>query len=160
MIVNLSKALKEKKRIAGKINKLEAFICNNNVFEIENPGYTAYKVTPKRDVLESFEMLKKLKEKMAEIKTSIAKANAEHGICGFVYAMEEAKSEICFLNKLNRTVSPLRFDEPNGMVFIEHGYQITAEECEKRIESLQETIDKLQDQIDEINATVKVRIPD
>ena len=160
MKVTLARALKEKKRIAGRINTLEQFIRNNNVYEVENKELPSYKAEKMRDVQEKLNELAALRKRMVETKEAIAKANAENGICGLVYEMEECKSEISFYRQIDTSVRPRSFENNGQTVFIERIAQIPQETVESKIEELTNAIEKLQDKIDEINATVFINIPD
>lgn len=160
MKVTLARALKEKKRIAGRINTLEQFIRSNNVYEVENKELPSYKAEKMRDVQEKLNELAILRKKMVETKEAIAKANAENGICGLVYEMEECKSEISFYRQIDTIVRPRSFENNNGQtVFIEKIAQIPKETVDSKIEELTKAIEKLQDKVDEINATVFINIP-
>lgn len=160
MKVTLARALKEKKRIAGRINTLEQFIRNNNVYEVENKELPSYKAEKMRDVQEKLNELSALRKRMVETKEAIAKANAENGICGLVYEMEECKSEISFYRQIDTSVRPRSFENNGQTVFIERIPQIPQETVDSKIEELTNAIEKLQDKVDEINATVFINIPD
>lgn len=160
MKVTLARALKEKKRIAGRINTLEQFIKNNNIYEVENNEFPSYKVEKMRNVQEKLNELSKLRKKMVKTKEVIAKANAENGICGLVYEMEECKSEISFYKQINTTARPSHFESNGTSFFIERIAQVPKEDVDSRIEELTKAIEKLQDKIDEINASSFVNLPD
>lgn len=158
MRVTLARALKEKKRIAGKINTLEQFVRDNNIYEVENNELPSYKVEKKRDVLEKMDALTAARKRMVEVKEAIAKANAENGICGLVYEMEECKSEISFLNRMDTTARPHQFDVNGFAVFVGRIAQISQEDVDNKVEALTKRVEQLQDKIDEINATSFVDI--
>ena len=158
MKVTLARALKEKKRIAGRINTLEQFIRNNNIYEVENKDLPSYKVEKKRDVLEKMDTLATLRKRMVEVKEAIAKANAETGVSGLVYEMEECKSAISFYRQIDTTVRPRQFDVNESVVFVERVGQVTAEYVDAKVEELNKRIEQLQDKVDEINATAFVDI--
>lgn len=160
MRVTLARALKEKKRVAGRINTLEQFVKSNNIYEEENKELPSYKAEKKRDVLEKLEELSRLRKRIIGIKEAIAKANAENGICGLVYEMEEHKSEISFYKQINANARSCPFESNGATVFIERVAQVTKESIDSKVEELTKEIEELQDKIDEINASSLVDIPD
>lgn len=160
MRVTLARALKEKKRVAGRINTLEQFVKSNNIYEEENKELPSYKVEKKRDVLEKLEELSRLRKRIIDIKEAIAKANVENGICGLVYNMEERKSEISFYKEINANTRPCSFESNGVAIFIERVAQVTKESIDSKVEELTKEIEELQDKIDEINASSLVDIPD
>lgn len=160
MRVTLARALKEKKRVAGRINTLEQFVKSNNIYEEENKELPSYKVEKKRDVLEKLEELSRLRKRIIDIKEAIARANVENGICGLVYNMEERKSEISFYKEINANTRPYSFESNGVAIFIERVAQVTKESIDSKVEELTKEIEELQDRIDEINASSLVDIPD
>ena len=82
--INLARALKEKKRIIGRINEITP-LFQQNVFEVDNaPAFT---------LKEKFNILQELKNHLITLKELIVKANAESGITKRIYEMEEKKAD-------------------------------------------------------------------
>lgn len=153
MSMTISKALKEKNRIAGRIAKLQTQVVK----------YNRYK---KNSVVEfsSKDLLKALQEEWAyliDIKSKIAKANI--GISDKLVQLTEAKAELSFWNSIHNV-------GPSEEVFLESKYQngqhvnvettmicdITSKAVQDNINRVQKSIEDLQDEIDDYNSTTKI----
>jgi len=151
MKMTLAKALKEKNRLAGKMKVFNACRNENIYFE---------KDKPKIDVMQVYKKNLEDCKKMFTLKTAIAKANAEHGVCEKMYEMEELKGIIIWLNILCTDIVPVRQINPvtgnedvtNKCAFISYEFK------EAEIERIQTRIDQLQDEIDEINASATIDV--
>ena len=84
MQITLAKALKEKNRIVGEINKLWTLVSK------ENSCWETH--TRSIDVKETMKTVDFLTEKLIELKTKIGKAN--EGILEYMYSLEECKNLI------------------------------------------------------------------
>lgn len=154
MRMTLAKALKEKKRLAGRISELEQKIQANNVFSKENENCPVK--FEKIDIVEDYNKYVDYHDRMAKMKSIIAQANAENGISLLVYEMEELKSHLSFLKRLNVNVKPEKEFIGDKMVFFEKEAQISYEDVTATKENIQKKIEYLQDRIDDLNATVTV----
>ena len=101
--INLARALKEKKRIISRIQ--EIISCRHeNVYEEDE--------LPQFDLRGKMEEVRFLKGLLVNLKTHIAKTNAEKGICERVYEMEELKQELQFFERLDTTTTPRKERNP------------------------------------------------
>lgn len=156
MKMTLAHALKLKKRLVGKIADLENKIRSGNVFYKENEKYNAV-IEPKVDIMSDWKEYLSLKESIAKLKTLIARTNAEAGISSLVYEMEEKKSFVCFLKRINVNVRAEREPDGNGgIIFLEKETQISKEEIDSLVERTKLEIENLQDIIDERNGTITI----
>ena len=153
MSMNISKALKEKNRIAGRIAKLQAQVAK----------YNRYKKDSVRE-FSSRELLKSLQEEWAyliDIKSKIAKANA--GISDKLVQLTEAKAELSFWNGISNTgpseeiVSESKY--LNGTyvnVDVTMICDVSSKDVQTNINRVQKLIEDLQDEIDDYNASTKI----
>ncbi len=155
MKMTLARALKEKKRLAGRIAEYENVIKENNVFFKENKEFPMIAVS-KVDISQDYEKYIQSGNKMVALKNVIAKANAESGISFLVYQMEEKKSLLSFLNRLNVNVQPSKEYIGDKAFLFERDAQISSEFVRAKKKELQAEIERLQDKVDEFNATVIV----
>ena len=150
--ITLAYALKEKKRIAGKMAELRNIIrCENVKYEDEKQRY---------DLTEINKELSEHQKHLIELKSKIAAANAMNSISEHIYEMEELKSELSMWKNLRID------DDP------EYHYSAVSREqlvrnkvCQfdhtfvsQIREELQLKIEELQDRIDELNATVHIQL--
>lgn len=153
-MINLSRALKEKKRLIGRINDAQAEIRKYNIFEKEN--VEAGNKTDKVDISDVYKALKEDTKKLYTLKAKISKANAESGINLLVYEMEENKNFLNFLGRVPEDVESYRVDLGEKKVLIEREAQLDRNFLKAERESIKARIEELQDMIDERNAIVKV----
>ena len=73
-----------------------------------------------------------------------------------VYEIEELKSHLSFLKRLNVNVKPEKEFVGDKMVFFEREAQISYEYVTATKEDIQKKIEYLQDRVDDLNATVTV----
>jgi hypothetical protein len=156
MKITLSQALKEKKRLTGKIVELERKISSNNVYRTPNSELNIgnEKIEIKHLIEERLEKISKL----VKLKQEIAKCNANCGIVDLVYEMEEQKSKINFLRSIPCDVKTRKEHDGEKYYFIQYEAQISREYIENEIEKSQEMIESLQDKIDELNAKNYIEI--
>jgi hypothetical protein len=150
--MNISKALKEKNRLAGKIKDLQNKITSSNIYtSIGAPHYDAAKLFD--------QYLDKITE-LETLKCGIAKANA--GIQDKLVRMSELKSFAAFLTGFSsktdlsdRTITKQTYSGEPAQSYIQYS-AISRAECDKMLEDAQTEINKLQDEIDTYNALTKV----
>jgi hypothetical protein len=150
--MNISKALKEKNRLAGKIKDLQNKIGTSNIYTSISPAH-----------YDARTLFKQLLDKIAELevlKCGIAKANV--GIQDKLVRMSELKSFATFLtgfsNKTDlpdRTVTKQSYGSTPAETYIQYS-SISRAECDKMLEDTQSEINNLQDEIDTYNALTKV----
>jgi hypothetical protein len=150
--MNISQALKEKNRIAGRIVKLITQVKQYNQFR-----------EGKSQDFNSKELLKTLQEEWAyliSIKTKIAKAN--HGIADKLVQLAEAKAELIFWNSFNSGSAEETFQESKYVdrqyvtIDINGGHHIPVMEVHSHMNRVQTLIENLQDEIDNYNATTQI----
>ena len=147
MQITLAKALKEKNRIVGEINKLWMLISK------ENSCWETH--TRSIDVKETMENVEFLTKKLIELKTKIGKAN--EGILEYMYSLEESKSQMSQLERLDTTEDMRYYNRGLSEEVIEvRSAEITAREVLKRRLNLQRKCDQLQDEMDAYNATHRI----
>lgn len=138
--LSLSKALKIKNRLAGRLAKTNLSIAQYNCTVEGRKDEVDVKALDKERT--------SLVAALVELKTSIFEANK--GIYRSIILIGEKKGEVEFLNGLNTKHGT----EP-------HGYQaqpvtyvsvIQKAEVDKRVKQLEKEIDELQDAIDKYNA--------
>lgn len=142
--MKLAKALKEKNRLVGEINRLRNIIARENSRESRN--------TSKVDVATVSKDLDKAMASLAAIKTAIAKANV--GIYEAIETMAEKKSHIQWLSGLN-TQDGIVEQPGYGGTIIKQEFKafLKKEDIDSITKQYQDEIAALQDQIDEYNAT-------
>jgi len=150
--MNISQALKEKNRIAGRIVKLQSQVKKYNYFtENQTQDFS------------SIELLRSLQEEWAfliDIKTKIAKANV--GIADKLVKLTEAKAELTFWNgftagQLTEVTNERKY--VNGVVVdvpVNTGYHIPNKQVQENVDFVQKLIESLQDEIDNYNATTQI----
>ena len=148
--MKLAKALKEKNRLVGEVNRLKGLIMRDNSLETK---YLEGKNRTKQwlDYTAAVEAL-------VAIKTAIFKANT--GIYRTIVLMSEKKAELGWITSLNTTNGVQ--ETPNyrgeGVIKTEYSAYITQDGIDTRIVELQKEIARLQDELDEFNATVTIEI--
>ena len=154
MKMNISKALKEKNRIAGRISKLQKDVQKYNVYE--------YKKAPDFD---SQELLHKLQEEWAyliELKTRLAVANV--GIAHKLVQLTEAKAELSFWERFapaykgTESMSRRSYDSEGKSIEVPYVQisAITSKEVSEHIARVQALVESLQDDIDNYNASTLI----
>ncbi len=158
--VTVAKALKLKKRVLGKINRVTKSIHECNSVLAEN--------TPRHDVLELVKTRQLLVDYLIAIKVAISRANdpmpvgvtinrPNNPIVKDIYRLAELRGEIAFWEGIDTTdglVSTMyRAEAPNS-------YKATIKEndVEERVAELEKRIDEIQDKLDAHNATTKIEV--
>lgn len=147
-MVSISRALKEKNRIAGRLAKAREQVGDENSLD--------QKVPRGINVAEMYAQSKILRDRLIAIKSAIAIANQP--IVGKIIEMDEIKSEIAYLNHLN--VKEGRYAQPAYGSVVETVIDavITKAKVLEEVALLQSRADSLQDELDEFNAATKVEI--
>jgi hypothetical protein len=146
--MKISKALKQKNRIAGKLSKLQSLLARENSRR-NDKVYTA----DREDLLNQ---INATRSSLIAIKAAITVASA--GIATQLATLAEIKSEITYYESL-----PTK----EGVETVNIGYSketkdytwesyITQAHVDKKTSYLQTQADALQDSIDEYNATTDV----
>jgi hypothetical protein len=149
MTFNISRALKEKNRISGKIAKLQKQVEEFNTYE---DGQTLD--------LSSIDLFGQLQEEWAyliDLKIKIAIANI--GIADKLIKLTEAKAELAFWNQFKNSgpfIDNTERSEYRGgqyvMVSIKKYSSISSKEILDERDRVQKLIENLQDEIDDYNA--------
>ena len=147
-MVTISRALKEKNRVAGRLAKARKLVVVENSME--------RKVPRRVDVAAVRDEAKALAERLVAIRSAIAAANAP--IVGKIIELDEAKSAIAWLNELNVREGVFEEAEFGGKVVKEYEAVIGKDEVLKQVEAIQRRADDLQDALDEFNALTTVEI--
>jgi hypothetical protein len=153
MKVKLARALKEKNRLVGEINRLR------KLFERENSRLENTKSTSSREKI--WKDLENATDKLVQVKTAIFLANA--GVYQKIVEMGELKSFISWLECVPTSEDSHQIPErgENGITYMEvkRTAFLNQEKVDSKILDVQKLIAQLQDEIDEYNATVAVEIP-
>jgi hypothetical protein len=144
--MKLSKALKEKKRLAAEISKLKTKINAKNSY------VKGTNVPEKFDANKMYLELLSKTEDLVNLKIIINNANRE--IQPMIYMLGEYKSLISFLDGLNthEGIETNRFSDSTT----EHVTQIDEIKKDKLRQEFQEKIDSLQEEIDTYNYTTNI----
>jgi len=159
--MKLAKALKEKNRIAGEINRLKTLISRENSRDVKSSSTV--------DVSSLWIDLLNTTEKLIKVKTEIFKANV--GIYDKIVRMAELKGRSSWLFTINTNNE--KIENPYGTNIMVTEYkacmalnqnvnildlvrQFKLEDVDRMTKDLQDEIAKLQDEIDEYNATVSI----
>lgn len=172
MRVTLARALKEKNRLIGEINRIRSIFNDHNlvrkvvtVSEGSNTSeiskdYAAVIAAQERgttDPLSLFRAYESMKERLVEIKTAITKANA--GAAELLVSLTEAKSALSEIGSFHTGRTTI---EPYGgerNMLINH-YALDTEFFLETQKAYSDRVNTLQDEIDEYNAKTFVEIPD
>lgn len=142
--MNLSQALKAKKKILKEISELQSKIKDNNSVMEGSPVY--YKT---RDLMET------LNEKIGELtKLKISIQTANIPILGKMYEMAELKSHVQFLRRIDTKEGKRleRFQEK----IIEYVSEYKIDEIDRMVKEAEEKIDSLQEEIDQFNHSTHI----
>lgn len=159
--MKLAKALKEKNRIAGEINRLKTLISRENSRDVKSSSTV--------DVSSLWIDLLNTTEKLIKVKTEIFKANV--GIYDKIVRMAELKGRSSWLSTISTNNE--KIENPYGTNIMVTEYkacmalnqnvnildlvrQFKLEDVDRMTKDLQDEIAKLQDEIDEYNATVSI----
>ena len=140
--LSLSKALKVKNRLAGRLAKVNTAIQTYNCTLDGRRGEV--------DITELDKQRSSLSVALVDLKASIYDANK--GIYRSIILIGEKKGEIDFLSGLN-TKHGTEPHEYQGGVNVTYVSVIQKQDVDKRVKQLEKEIDVLQDEIDSYNAT-------
>lgn len=147
MNMTLARALKEKNRLAGELNRCWALVCKENSRR-EDVSRTA-------DVAELYETIHAHREALIDLKKKIGMANA--GNLDRIYRMEECKNELKHLENMNTNESS-DFQEIGDSNYKEFKRNVvfTAAQVHEMKQALQRECNDIQDELDEYNATTTI----
>ena len=143
MKMSIARALREKNRLNGEIERLW------KIFQDENSALEPHKRTA--DIEQTFEMIEQYSDKLVELKTKIGNANsADH--LRRIHLLDETKNRLAKLSATDGSEDPEeRFDRK-----IERTAIFNDEALLVMRRKLQSEANRLQDQIDEFNAETTI----
>ena len=148
--VTLARALKEKNRLVGRIVKLRKVVGEENS--------TIVGAARSVDVRAIYDNAKALTRRLVSIKTAISRANIP--IVSKLVEMEELKSAISYLNRLNTSSGMRRTlnERYASEELCEYSAVITMQDVLNEVEAMQKRIEDIQDELDDFNASTTVEI--
>lgn len=146
--MKLSKALKEKNRLVGEINRIKQLISRENSRDVKSSS--------KVDVDKLWLDLNLTTNKLVTIKAAIFKANV--GIYANIVSMGELKDRIYWMASVNTNNE--KSERPYGEHILTTEYKAckTQEDIDNMTKAMQDEIARLQDEIDEYNATTMIEV--
>lgn len=144
--MKLAKALKEKNKLVGEIQKLKTLIQQKNSYNVAQP--MNYNTKELMNVL-----VNKL-DKLIELKTKITFANAP--IQSRIFAISEAKAAIQFLSSISTTEGQIVQNTYGGSTTHEFNAQIKELEIDAMKKQYELDIERFQDDMDAHNATTEI----
>lgn len=146
--MKLAKALKEKNRLAGEINRLKTLIQRENSRNVKSSS--------KVDCAKLWEEMVIATDRLIAIKTAIFKANEY--IYYKIVRMAELKGRAAWINTI--PTNNEKTQTPYGTHIIETEMKAwkTREDIDAMTVELQNEIAKLQDDLDEYNATYIINV--
>lgn len=142
--MNLSQALKAKKKLLKEISELQSKIQASNSVMVGSPVY--YKT---RELMET---LNKKVGELTSLKISIQTANIP--ILGKMYEMAELKSHVQFLRRIN-TQEGKRLERYQEQI-LEYVSDYKVDEIDQMVKEAEEKIDFLQEEIDQFNHSTHI----
>jgi len=146
--VTLARAMVVRKRLAGKLVRLESDIR----------AYNSVVVGNEREVDVGAALVERLKlvNRLATLKLTIFEASApvRHVIIG----LSEAKAEIAFMNSIDTSHGAVK--NPYSVQSEQRDAAIRRAEVVSTVEELEVDIDELQSALDHHNATTNVTLPE
>lgn len=145
--VALAKSLQIKKRLVGRLARVEADIYAYNSTLEEQAG--------KVDITKAIALRSAIKNAVLELKNALYKGNAK--IQSRLYELAEKKADVLFYNQINTHDGKER-----------HGYQntevsytavIKKNDVDAAIKVLEAEIDQLQDEVNVYNYSTKIELP-
>lgn len=144
--ISLSKALKIKNRLAGRMTDTQSNIeTYNSVLDTRQNEV---------DVAKLYELRGQLVEALITLKTAISDANGKqrHNL----YEIEEVRGSITFLKGLNtRTGAEPAYGREKDQVYVA---ALKKKDVDITVKKLEGRLDELQDQIDTYNVTTKIEV--
>jgi hypothetical protein len=143
--MTLAKALKQKNRLAQKINKLQQEIQRENSVQIDDPRKIKVE-----------DLMVELKEKVLQlIKLKIAIFIASTPMRENILTLSELKSEIVFLQGISTREGKI---SEYGDTVVEYSAAFDKLYIRDRVGQCENEIDKIQDELDTFNHTTTVEI--
>ena len=148
--MNIRKALQVKNKAIGDISKKFEKIKKHNVYtKFDDSAIPAYDT---KKLLEEFISDTR---NLSALKSNIAIANLKIQSC--IHLMAELKGVITKLNEINTQAGEQRQYAPNGqIVSVKTVPQISEQDVEALVKSLEDEIVKIQDTVDYHNSTVEI----
>lgn len=142
--MNLTKALKAKKKLIAQIATAQQRVFQNNSY---NEG-----VVPDYNAANEFDIWSDLTQQLVDLKTKIHLANAP--IYSLLFRLSESKAFVQKLKGLNTQngLIPARYNQPETKMIA----VINNLEKDKLIAQYEEQIENLQDEIETFNAKTKI----
>jgi hypothetical protein len=149
--MKLSKALKEKKRLAADIARLKKLIMDKNSY-VEGSN-----VPEKFDVRKLYEELQQKVQDLVNLKIEINHANKE--IQSSIYLLSEYKAMVSFWELMNTHEGVEEGYSYGRSENTEKKYIAQIDELEKidKIKEFKDKIDRIQDEIDQYNYTTEIQ---
>jgi len=155
--ISIARALKEKSRLVGEINRIRQLIITENIkrVNIQVPegkafgGLTEEDIKRVRavDVTELEAQWKALEEKLITLKTAIVKANAE--AAETLVRLQEAKSHLAQVGQIGYREGIVQ--QYDGITVVDHSVLKQAYVLAEQ-KAYTDLVNKLQDDIDDFNA--------
>ena len=148
--ISLSKSMKLKNRLAGRLSRVQSTIHSyNSVVESSKDQVNVNELESQRAELVAA---------LIDLKTAISESS--RGIQRLIYEITEKKSEIEHLNSLNTRSGVEQNPYSQSQQTITYYAYITRSDVDQRVKKLETEIDDLQDRIDAYNAVPdRVKIP-
>ncbi|MEM0933004.1 MAG: hypothetical protein AAGJ12_11080 [Bacteroidota bacterium] len=144
--MRLSRALKEKNRLIGKIKEIQNMIAFHNSYIKGNK--------PIYDIENLWELLNGTVSELTELKTRIQKANTV--IRPKIYKLSELKSLAAFLKGLQIKEGKLLGDNWRNSEVTEWQSEIGNLERDRKVEAIEKKIDTLQNELDQFNFETEI----
>lgn len=141
--INLSRALRLKKKLIEKVRKAEQEIQSNNSFLIGN--------TPEYDVQVLYETRQKLIKQLVSLKIALQQATMP--IMQNILELAETKAEIVFWQRVDTTFGIQR---DYGDHTPEYSAVFRKSQVDSKVADLQDKIDQIQTRIDDYNASTNI----
>jgi hypothetical protein len=148
--MKLAKALRLKNKIVGEINEIQTRIENDNSHRKEHQ--------PKYPVQGLYDEYLEKTQKLVKLKTLITEANIK--IAEKIHKMDEIKSHISFLAKLNTKDGTYKEDKYRNGEYeeVDIVYEATLDEIAVReqVYALKEELEAIQDELSSFNHTTEI----
>ena len=146
--MKLTKALKEKNRLVGEINRIKQLISRENSRDVKSSSTV--------DASKLWEDLALTTDKLVALKTAIFKANV--GIYGSIVRMSELKDRMYWIPSVSTNNEKTERPYGEHILVTEFKACKTREDIDNMQKELQDEIAKLQDEVDEYNAKTMVEV--
>ena len=145
--VLLSKCMKIKNRLSGRLNSVEQDIKNYNSSLEEQVGFV--------DVRKLYILRGEISKALVDLKTLIMKTNVP--IQNAIIRLSEVKATISFISSIDTNEGIRRHAYQNTTT--KYVAVVTKDEIDQRKTELEGEIDKIQDDLDAFNGSTKVNLP-